>query len=259
MLSAAGIYELSRIPLHGSYLADLLPGLVVMSLGLGAIFVGATVAANAGVPEDRSGLAAGLLNTSLQLGIAVGLAIFSAIATARTNDLLAVHAPQQAALVEGYSRALGVAAIFLVMAGLIALRTVNSRGEPVAEPAGAPYPDAPEGNTPMTYVLFVYDRPDSLAMVPEEDREGIYREYQALAEAPDLAGHRLHPTHAGTTLTVHEDQEELRPEPVLRGDLQLTGFYLLQTDDAEHAKRIAARIPAARLGGAIELRPLLSE
>jgi EmrB/QacA subfamily drug resistance transporter len=259
MLSAAGIYELSRIPLHGTYLADLLPGLVVMSLGLGAIFVGATVAANAGVPEDRAGLAAGLLNTSLQLGIAVGLAIFSAIATARTNDLLSVHADLQPALVAGYSRALGVAAIFLVVAGLIALRTVNSRGEPAAQPVGPVQPDAPEGRSPMTYVLFVYDRPDSLAMVPEEDRQAIYREYQALSEAPDLAGHRLQPPHTGTTLTVRDDSEELRPEPVLQGDLQLTGFYLLQTDDADEAKRIAARIPAARLGGAIELRPLVSE
>jgi len=65
VLSAGGVYYLSRIPLHGSYAADLLPGLVLMSFGLGAIFVGATVAANAGVPPDQAGLAAGLVNTSL--------------------------------------------------------------------------------------------------------------------------------------------------------------------------------------------------
>jgi hypothetical protein len=111
----------------------------------------------------------------------------------------------------------------------------------------------------MTYVLFVYDRPDSLATVPEDARQAIYREYQTLSQTPDLAGHRLHPTHTSTTLTIRDDREELRPEPVLRGDLQLTGFYLLETDDADHAKRIAARIPAARLGGAIEVRPLVSE
>src|SRR4029079_13229095 len=50
MLAASGIYTISRIPPHGTYLADILPGLIVMSLGLGAVFVGATVAANAGVP-----------------------------------------------------------------------------------------------------------------------------------------------------------------------------------------------------------------
>ena len=255
MLSAAGIYSLSRIPLHGTYVADLLPGLVVMSLGLGAIFVGATVAANAGVPADRAGVAAGLLNTSLQLGIAVGLAVFSALATTRTDDLIAASAAHPEALVAGYSRALGAASLFLVAAGLIALRTVNSRGEA----AQAPTPDPEEGATPMTYVLFVYDHPDSLASLPEDARQAVYREYQALADAPGLAGHRLKPTDPGTTLTIRDDDEELRLEPVLKGNLRITGFYLLDTDDAEHARRIAARIPAARLGGAIEVRALASE
>src|SRR6185312_4250154 len=122
MLAAGGIYMLSRIPPHGTYLADVLPGLIVMSLGLGAIFVGATVAANAGVPAGQAGLAAGLLNTSLQVGIAVGLAVFSALATTRTDHL-----------------ALRAAGVFLAAAALVALGTVNSRGDtsppPVAEPA----------------------------------------------------------------------------------------------------------------------------
>ena len=138
LLSAGAIYYLSRIPLHGTYLADILPGLIIMSLGLGAIFVGATVAANAGVPAERAGLAAGLLNTSLQLGIALGLAVFSALATARTNHLVAAHAPVPVALVGGYTRALLAASVFLLGAALIALRTVNSRGEPAAAPETTP-------------------------------------------------------------------------------------------------------------------------
>ena len=77
------------LPVHGSYLTDLLPGLLVMSLGLGAVFVGVTTAANAGVPPTKPGLAAGLINTSQWLGAALGLAIFTAIATSRTNHLLA--------------------------------------------------------------------------------------------------------------------------------------------------------------------------
>ena len=141
MLAATGIYILSRIPPQGTYLADILPGLVVMSLGLGAIFVGATVAANAGVPAGQAGLAAGLLNTSLQLGIAVGLAVFSALATTRTDHLLAAHAGTDHALIGGYSLALRAASIFLAAAGLIALGTVNSRGDtppPAAEPVDDP-------------------------------------------------------------------------------------------------------------------------
>jgi MFS family permease len=100
-----------------------------MALGLGAILVGATVAANAGVPANQAGLAAGLLNTSAQLGIALGLAIFSALATARSNHLFAAHATRPDALTSGYARALLASSIFLAAAALIGLRTTNSRGE----------------------------------------------------------------------------------------------------------------------------------
>jgi EmrB/QacA subfamily drug resistance transporter len=93
LIAAAGIYYLSRIPVHGSYLTSLLPGLVIMSVGLGAVLVAVTSAANAGVAADQGGLAAGLVATSQQLGTALGLAIFTAIATARTTALLAAHAP----------------------------------------------------------------------------------------------------------------------------------------------------------------------
>ena len=87
-----------------------------MSLGLGAVFVTVTTAANAGVPADQAGLAAGLLNTSLQLGSALGLAVFSAIATARTNDLLAGHATPAQALTAGFGRALLAGSIALLAA-----------------------------------------------------------------------------------------------------------------------------------------------
>jgi EmrB/QacA subfamily drug resistance transporter len=141
MLAATGIYTLSRIPLNGTYLADVLPGLIVMSLGLGVIFVGATVAANAGVPASQAGLAAGLLNASLQLGIAVGLAIFSAVATTRTDHLLAVHTNAAHALVGGYGVALRAASAFLGVAGLLALGTINSRGDTPLPPAAEPRPE----------------------------------------------------------------------------------------------------------------------
>ena len=91
LIAAAGIYYLSRIPVHGSYPASLLPGLVIMAIGLGAVLVSVTTAANADVAPDQAGLAAGLLATSQQLGTALGLAIFSAIATARTSALRRPH------------------------------------------------------------------------------------------------------------------------------------------------------------------------
>jgi EmrB/QacA subfamily drug resistance transporter len=135
LIDAVGIYWLSRIPVDGSYLHDLLPGLVIMSLGFGAVFVAVTTAAQAGVPPDKAGLAAGLINASTWIGAALGLAIFSAIATSHTKNLLADHQPVSHALVGGFSRALLACALFLVAAALIALRATNTRGEPVASPA----------------------------------------------------------------------------------------------------------------------------
>jgi hypothetical protein len=76
-----------------------------------------------------------LLSASQQLGTALGLAIFSAIATARTSALLAANAPPDAALTAGFHRALLACAVFLLAAAVIALRATNSRGEPVINPA----------------------------------------------------------------------------------------------------------------------------
>jgi EmrB/QacA subfamily drug resistance transporter len=130
LIAAGGVYWLSRIPLHGSYLGDLLPGMLVMSIGLGAVFVAVTTAANAGVAAEEAGLAAALLNASQQLGGALGLAIFTAIATSHTADRLAAHVPTPDALTSGFQRALLASSIFLLAAAVIALRTTNTRGEP---------------------------------------------------------------------------------------------------------------------------------
>jgi EmrB/QacA subfamily drug resistance transporter len=142
LLGAVGVFWLSRIPVDGSYVKDLLPPLVILALGLGAVFVSVTTAAQAGVPEDKAGLAAALINTSTWLGGAVGVAIFSAIATSRTNDLLATGTPPPEALTEGFQRAIFACAIFLVVAAVIALRATNTRGEPVEQTAGPAEPAA---------------------------------------------------------------------------------------------------------------------
>jgi EmrB/QacA subfamily drug resistance transporter len=142
LLGAGGIYYLSRIPLHGSYAPNLLPGLVIMAVGFGGVFVGVTTAANAGVPANKAGLAAGLLSTSQQLGMAIGLAILSAIATTRTDHLLAAHAAGPDALTSGYQRALLVCSIFVLAAAVIATRIPNARttAQPLVVPEAAPEP-----------------------------------------------------------------------------------------------------------------------
>jgi MFS family permease len=132
LIAAVAVYYLSRIPVHGTYVSDLLPGLLIMSVGLGAVFVGVQTAANAGVPPEKAGLAAALISTSQQLGPAIGLAIFSALATSRTNDLLVAHASHAQALTAGFQRALAAAAIFLVAAAAIALRATNTTRQAAA-------------------------------------------------------------------------------------------------------------------------------
>jgi hypothetical protein len=98
------------------------------------------------VPPGQAGLAAALLNASQQVGGALGLAVFSAIATARTDDLLAAHAPPAEALTSGFQHALLACSACLVGAAVFALWTANSRGEVAAEEeapaAPVPLPDA---------------------------------------------------------------------------------------------------------------------
>ncbi len=132
LIAAGGLYWLARIPVTGSFAADLLPGMLVVSCGLGPVFVAVTTAANAGVPPDRAGLAASLVNASQQLGAALGLAIFTALATSRTEHLLAAGTPPASALTQGFSRSLTACAVFLVAAAVVGLRATNTRGEPAA-------------------------------------------------------------------------------------------------------------------------------
>jgi EmrB/QacA subfamily drug resistance transporter len=129
IVAAGGLYWLSRIPVDGSYLPDLFPGLLLLALGAGGVFVGVTTAANAGVPADKAGLAAALLNASQQLGGALGLAIFTAVSTSRTNHLLAGGTPASHAQTSGFQRALLIGSIFVLASAVTALRATNTRGE----------------------------------------------------------------------------------------------------------------------------------
>jgi EmrB/QacA subfamily drug resistance transporter len=149
LFAAGGMYYLSRIPVDGSYLTDLFPGMMIVSLGLGAVFVGVTTAANAGVPADKAGLAAALLNSAQQVGAALGLAVFSAIATSRSEHLLAQHASLPYALTSGFHRALLTGSIFALAAAVIALRISNTRGEAdLSAVAGPPLGEPDDAEVP---------------------------------------------------------------------------------------------------------------
>jgi len=150
LIAAVGIYLVSRVPLHGSYASDLLPGFLLLSLGAGPVFVSVTAAANAGVPSGKAGLAAGLLNSSQQVGSALGLAILSAVAITRTSHLTAAHVSPAVASDAGFHQALLVGSILMAAAALIAARIGNTRNAaPLvmvnAEPAPEPEPAASRG------------------------------------------------------------------------------------------------------------------
>ena len=142
LLAAGGMLLLSQVPVDGSFARDLLPGELLAAVGLGTCFVAVATAANAGVAEHQAGLAAALLNASQQVGGALGLAVFSALATARTRDQLAAHTAPDVALNAGIQRALLACGICVAVAAVAALWTYNSRGEPAleAEPEAEPEP-----------------------------------------------------------------------------------------------------------------------
>ena len=144
VLITIGLAWFSRVSAGGSFVADVLGPSVVCAVGAGMVFVPITIAAVAGVEERESGLASGLINTSQQIGGAIGLAILATIANTRTDDLAGGARPDANALVEGFQLAFLGAAGFGVLATVIAvLLTPRVRatreGEPVvAEPVVDP-------------------------------------------------------------------------------------------------------------------------
>jgi EmrB/QacA subfamily drug resistance transporter len=120
VLATVGMLVLTQVPVHGSYLSDLLPGLMPLSIGMGLVFVPITLLATGGVGEEDSGLASGLFNTSQQVGGSLGLAILSTLAASQTARLLSSHsATVVAARVSGYHVAFLAAAIMLASGAAI--------------------------------------------------------------------------------------------------------------------------------------------
>jgi EmrB/QacA subfamily drug resistance transporter len=116
-LATAGMLVLTQIPVHGGYLANLLPGLLPLGLGMGLTFVPITLAGTSEIGGEDAGLASGLLNTAQQVGGSIGLAILSTLAASRTASLL--HSPvtlgsaPPAARVSGFHVAFIAAAVLL--------------------------------------------------------------------------------------------------------------------------------------------------
>jgi MFS family permease len=122
VLVLLGLAALSRVPVHGSFAIDILPGMILFGAGAGLAFAPSVALAMADASPADVGLASGLANVSLQLGAAIGIAVLASISTSRSNDLIAHGASRASALVGGYHLGYLVAAGCIVAAlGMAAL------------------------------------------------------------------------------------------------------------------------------------------
>jgi EmrB/QacA subfamily drug resistance transporter len=119
LLVAAGLALFARAPVHGSFVVDVLPSMIILGIGVGMAMNPVLLAAMSDVPQEEAGLASGVVNTAFMMGGALGLAVLASLAAARTDSLLASGETELAALTGGYHLAFVVGAIFAGLAAAI--------------------------------------------------------------------------------------------------------------------------------------------
>jgi hypothetical protein len=136
-LLTLGLVYFTQVSVHGSYWADLFPGFLILGLGIPFAFVPITIAALAGTTPEDAGLASGLINTSQQVGGAVGIAILSTIAVSTTNDSVASGHQVSVALTDGFVNAFWAGAA-IAFAGVLVSRTRDLKPKPEEAPLPEP-------------------------------------------------------------------------------------------------------------------------
>jgi EmrB/QacA subfamily drug resistance transporter len=139
-LLAIGLVYFTQVSVGGSYWADLFPGFMILGLGIPFAFVPITIAALAGTTPDEAGLASGLINTSQQVGGAVGIAVLSTIAVSTTDHAVARGHARAVALTDGFVNAFWAGAAIALAGVLVSIFLVRGKDlrpqeAPVAEPA----------------------------------------------------------------------------------------------------------------------------
>jgi EmrB/QacA subfamily drug resistance transporter len=140
-----GLLYFTQVSVGGSYLGDLLPGFLLIAVGLGFSFVPISIAALAGVRASQAGLASGLFNTSQQIGGALGIAALSAIATSTTEDAVASGTAVPNALTDGFERAFiwgGIIAALGILVALVLVRRSELEAQVEEEEAAEPVLEA---------------------------------------------------------------------------------------------------------------------
>jgi EmrB/QacA subfamily drug resistance transporter len=119
LLAAAALVLFARAPVDGSFVVDVLPGMILLGFGAGMAFNPVLLAAMSDVAPEQSGLASGVVNTSFMMGGALGLAVLASLAASRTESLVADGTGRLAALTGGYHVAFVVGAVFAAAAALV--------------------------------------------------------------------------------------------------------------------------------------------
>jgi EmrB/QacA subfamily drug resistance transporter len=135
VLLTGGMIWYSQIPVHGSYASDLLPGYLMVGVGIAFSFVPVSIAALAGVVEREAGLASGLINTAQQIGGAVGVAVASTVYFTHSKALAAEGKPPADALTGGYRWAFWALAVFGVLAFVAAVTLIKPEEMAAEAPA----------------------------------------------------------------------------------------------------------------------------
>jgi EmrB/QacA subfamily drug resistance transporter len=139
---AAGLVLFTQLPVDGSYVANVLPAMVVIGFGIGVAFPSLMSLAMSGATREDAGLASGLVNTTAQVGGALGLAVLATLSATRTGDLEASGESTAAALVSGYHLAFLIGAILIGAALVVGAVVLQGDGKPEPIPAEA---EADEG------------------------------------------------------------------------------------------------------------------
>jgi hypothetical protein len=109
----------------------------------------------------------------------------------------------------------------------------------------------------VKYALLIYSS-DEARDVPEDQLPALLGEYEAIGKSPGvLGGQQLQSAEAATTVRVENGQALLTDGPFVDAKEYLGGFFLFEADNIDAATEIAARVPAARMGGAVEVRPIV--
>lgn len=127
VLAGTGLFLFVRAPVHGSFLMDVLPSMILLGIGAGIAFNPVLFAAMSDVSPEESGLASGVVNTAFMMGGALGLAVLASIAASRTNSLTASGHGHLASLVGGYHLAFLVGGLFAFSAAAVGATFLRTR------------------------------------------------------------------------------------------------------------------------------------